>query len=101
MSVSDFFDFSVYVDADTEHIEQWYVDRFLALKRGAFANPSSYFNVFAHLSDEEAARTALTYWNDINLPNLRENVLPTRHRATLVLQKGADHKVDRVQLRKL
>ena len=101
VAVSDLFDFSVYVDADPAHIAQWYVERFMALKTGAFANPSSFFNVFSHLSDEEAVQTALGYWNDINLPNLMENVLPTRGRASLVLQKTADHTVERVLLRKL
>ena len=101
VAVSDLFDFSVYVDADTDHIARWFTDRFLALKVGAFANPTSYFNVFAHLSDDEAVETAMRYWNDINMPNLVENVLPTRHRATLVLQKDARHSVDRVLLRKL
>ncbi|WP_409048191.1 type I pantothenate kinase [Microbacterium sp. HA-8] len=101
VAVSDLFDFSVYVDADTDHIARWFTDRFLALKAGAFANPTSYFNVFAHLSDDEAVETAMRYWNDINMPNLVENVLPTRHRATLVLQKDARHSVDRVLLRKL
>jgi type I pantothenate kinase len=101
VAVSDLFDFSIYVDADAEHIEQWYIDRFLALREGAFSNPASHFNVFAHLTDEEATETARGYWNDINLPNLIENVLPTRHRASLVLRKGADHSVDSVLLRKL
>jgi type I pantothenate kinase len=101
VAVSDLFDFSIYVDADPAHIAQWYVERFMALKTGAFANPSSFFNVFSHLSDEEAVQTALGYWNDINLPNLMENVLPTRGRASLVLQKTADHTVERVLLRKL
>jgi type I pantothenate kinase len=101
VAVSDLFDFSIYVDADTEDITQWFVNRFLALRRGAFANPNSFFNVFAHLSDDEAVETALGYWNDINLPNLRENVLPTKHRATLVLEKAVDHTVERVLLRKL
>lgn len=101
VAVADFFDFSIYVDADDKHISQWYVDRFLALKRSAFSDPGSFFNVFAHLGDEEAVQTALGYWNDINLPNLLENVLPTRHRATLVLQKGDAHAVDRVLLRKV
>jgi type I pantothenate kinase len=73
----------------------------MALKTGAFSNPNSFFNVFSHLTDEEAVETALGYWNSINLPNLEENVLPTRHRATLVLQKAADHTVERVLLRKL
>ncbi|MBD8023731.1 type I pantothenate kinase [Microbacterium gallinarum] len=101
VAVSDLFDFSIYVDADPAHIAQWYVERFMALKTGAFANPSSFFNVFSHLSDDEAVQTALGYWNDINLPNLMENVLPTRGRASLVLQKAADHTVERVLLRKL
>ncbi|WP_345801580.1 type I pantothenate kinase [Microbacterium sp. AZCO] len=101
VAVSDLFDFSIYVDAATEHITQWYVDRFLALRRAAFANPSSYFNVFAHLTDDEAVSMALGYWNDINLPNLIENVAPTRHRASLVLHKSANHAVERVLLRKL
>jgi type I pantothenate kinase len=101
VAVSELFDFSIYVDADSDHITQWFVDRFLALRRGAFSNPNSFFNVFAHLSDEEAVERALGFWNDINLPNLEENVLPTKHRATLVLEKAADHKVERVLLRKL
>ncbi|WP_375385868.1 type I pantothenate kinase [uncultured Microbacterium sp.] len=101
VAVSELFDFSIYVDAATDHIAAWFVDRFLALQRGAFNNPSSFFNVFAHLSEDEAVQTALGYWTDINLPNLEENVLPTRHRATLVLQKAADHAVQRVLLRKV
>lgn len=101
VAVSDLFDFSIFVDAETAHIEKWYVDRFLALRKGAFSNPSSYFNVFAHLTDEEAVATALGYWRDINMPNLIENVMPTKHRASLVLNKGADHNVESVLLRKL
>jgi type I pantothenate kinase len=101
VAVSDLFDFSIYVDADPANIAQWYVERFMALRTGAFANPNSFFNVFSHLSDDEAVQTALGYWNDINLPNLMENVLPTRGRASLVLQKAADHTVERVLLRKL
>lgn len=101
VSVSELFDFSIYVDAAPDDISGWFVERFMALKNGAFANPSSYFNVFSHLNDEEAVTTALGYWNDTNLPNLVENVLPTKNRATLILQKAADHKVDRVLLRKL
>lgn len=101
VAVSDLFDFSVYVDADPAHIEKWYVDRFLALRQAAFANPSSYFNVFAQLTDSEAETTALGYWRDINMPNLIENVMPTRHRASLVLNKGLDHSVESVLLRKL
>lgn len=101
VAVSDLFDFSIYVDAEVDHITTWFVDRFKALRANAFNNPSSFFNVFAHLSDEEAQKTALGFWNDINMPNLIENVLPTKHRATLVLQKGAAHAVERVLLRKV
>ena len=101
VAVSDLFDFSVFVDADVENIQKWYVDRFLALRKGSFSNPHSYFNVFAHLTDDEAETTAMGYWNDINMPNLVENVLPTKHRATLVLRKGADHAVESVLLRKV
>ncbi len=101
VAVSDLFDFSIYVDADVSHIESWFVTRFLALRQSAFSNPNSFFTVFAGLSDEQAVRTALGFWNEINLPNLRENVEPTRHRATLVLKKAADHTVETVQLRKL
>lgn len=101
VAVSDLFDFSIYVDADDTDIAQWYVDRFLALRQGAFSNPSSFFNVFAGLSDAEAVERAMGFWNDINLPNLRENVEPTKHRATLVLKKAADHAVETVLLRKL
>ncbi|APZ35219.1 type I pantothenate kinase [Microbacterium aurum] len=101
VAVSDLFDFSIYVDADEDDIAQWYVNRFLALRQGAFSNPNSFFKVFAELSDAEAVETAMGYWNDINLPNLRENVEPTKHRATLVLRKAADHAVETVRLRKL
>jgi len=101
VAVSELFDFSIYVDADIDHIAQWFVDRFLALRQGAFSNPNSFFSVFAELSDEDAVATARGIWNDINLPNLRENVEPTRHRATLVLRKAADHAVETVLLRKL
>lgn len=101
VAVSDLFDFSIYVDADEDDIAQWYVNRFLALRQGAFSNPNSFFKVFAELSDAEAVETAMGYWNDINLPNLRENVEPTRHRATLVLRKASDHTVETVRLRKL
>lgn len=101
VAVSDLFDFSVYVDADTADIEQWYVQRFLKLRQGAFSNPASYFNVFAHLTDDESVTAALGYWRDINMPNLLENVLPTKHRASLVLNKGANHAVESVLLRKV
>ena len=101
LAVSDFFDFSVYVDARTEHIEQWYVDRFLALRETAFADPASFFHRFAALTDGEADELARSLWHGINEPNLVENIQPTQGRATLVLRKGADHSVERVRLRKL
>ncbi|MEU2350661.1 type I pantothenate kinase [Modestobacter sp. NPDC049651] len=99
--LSDFFDFSVYVDAAEGDIEQWYVERFLALRRTAFADTAAYFHRFADLTDEEAVRTAQGIWTAVNEPNLRQNIAPTRSRARLVLQKSADHSVRRVLLRKL
>ncbi len=99
--VSDFFDFSIYVDADEEHIKQWYVKRFLTLRRTAFRDPASYFHRYANLSDKEAVRKALSIWEEINELNLRENIQPTRTRAQLILEKGADHAVENVKLRKL
>ena len=99
--VSDFFDFSIYVDADEEHIRDWYVDRFLTLRRTAFRDPLSYFNRYANLPDEEARFTALSIWEEINGANLRENILPTRGRARLILEKGSNHSVSQVHLRKL
>jgi type I pantothenate kinase len=99
--LSDFFDFSVYVDAAEPDIRQWYVDRFLALRRTAFADSGAYFHRFAGLTDEQAVATALEIWAAVNGPNLRENIWPTRSRARLVLQKAPDHKVRRVLLRKL
>jgi type I pantothenate kinase len=101
LAVSDFFDFSVYVDAHTEHVQQWYVDRFLRLRQTAFADPDSYFHRYASLSDSEAVATAESIWRQINQPNLVENIKPTRGRATLVLTKSADHAVRRIRLRKL
>lgn len=101
LSVSDFFDFSVYVDARVEHIKRWYIDRFLTLRRTAFTDPGSYFHRYASLSDEEATAVASSIWQSINEPNLRQNVLLTRARATLVMTKGADHSVQNVRLRKL
>src|SRR5215831_7270866 len=99
--VSDYFDFSIYVDADEEHVRQWYVERFLTLRRTAFRDPASYFRRYAVLSDEEARERALSIWNEINGMNLIENILPTRTRAFLILEKGADHAVRNVKLRKL
>jgi len=101
LAVSDFFDFSVYVDARVDDIKRWYVDRFLRLRETAFADPNSYFHRYAALSDEQARDTALGIWSSTNERNLVENVLTTRGRANLVLTKGADHSVRRVRLRKL
>lgn len=99
--VSDFFDFSIYVDAEAPHIEQWYVDRFETLKETAFKDPNSYFHRFAGLSTKESKDMAKKIWHEINEPNLMENILPTRNRATLILKKGPDHFVEEVWLRKL
>jgi type I pantothenate kinase len=101
MFVSDFFDFSIYVDAIVADVEQWYVERFLALRDTVFQNPSSYFHRYASLTSAEAVATARELWRTINLVNLQENVLPTRERAHLILEKGRDHAVRRVRLRKL
>ena len=101
VAVSDFFDFSIYVDARPRYIRQWYIDRFLALQRTSFTQPESYFRRYAALSDDEARATATAIWDAINAPNLEQNILPTRGRATLVLTKGANHSVRRVRLRKL
>jgi len=101
MFVSDFFDFSIYVDAHEADIEQWYIDRFLKLRETVFRDPSSYFHRFATLTPEQAVETARGIWQSINLVNLRDNVLPTRERAHLILEKGRDHAVRRVRLRRL
>jgi type I pantothenate kinase len=101
MFVSDFFDFSIYVDANESDLEQWYVERFLTLRETVFRNPSSYFHQFAALGPEEAAETARGIWRTVNRVNLQQNVLPTRERAHLILEKGRDHAVRRVKLRKI
>jgi type I pantothenate kinase len=101
LAVSDLFDFSIYVDAHTEDIETWYVERFLALRGTAFADPASHFHHYADLSDEQARDEAGRLWKRTNEPNLIMNILPTRPRATLVLRKDADHRITRVRLRKL
>ena len=100
LALSDFFDFSIYVDAKTSHIEEWYVHRFLSLRSSAFADPESYFHRFATLTDDEAEARARSIWESINEPNLVTNVLPTRGRAQLVLTKDVDHSVRRMLLRK-
>ena len=99
--VSDFFDFSIYLHADKEQLERWYVNRFLTLRDTVFQNPDSYFQRFANLSDEEAIQTATNIWKDINLKNLKHNILPSRERAKLILKKGERHLVDKISLRKL
>jgi type I pantothenate kinase len=99
--VSDFFDFSIYVDASEIDIEQWYVERFQKLRETVFQNTSSYFHRYAQLTPAESLATARHLWTSINLVNLRENILPTRERAHLILEKGRDHAVRRVRLRKL
>lgn len=99
--VSDFFDFSVYVDADVELVREWYIDRFFTLRETVFQDPDSYFRKYAELTDEEARATATHIWETINGANLSQNILPTRERADLILTKGANHRVVEVQLRKL
>lgn len=101
LAVSDLFDFSVYVDARTADIHRWYRNRFLKLRASAFSNPNSYFRRYADLEDDVAIAVADEFWNNINEPNLIENVRPTRARATLMLRKEADHSVQKVLLRKL
>jgi type I pantothenate kinase len=99
--VSDFFDFSIYVDARAQDIQRWYVERFLTLRETAFRNPESYFHRYASLGATEARRVARQIWSTINGVNLRENILPTRTRADLILEKATDHVVRRVHLRKI
>ena len=101
MFVSDFFDFSIYVDAQASDLEQWYIERFLTLRETVFQSPSSYFHRYSSLTAAEAVETARRIWRTVNLVNLQENVLPTRERAHLILEKGRDHAVRRVRLRKL
>ncbi len=99
--VSDFFDFSIYIDADESLIHQWYVDRFISLKATRFGDPSSYFHRYAEISETETRALAERLWKRINRVNLRENILPTRPRADLILTKGEDHAIASVALRKL
>lgn len=99
--VSDYFDFSIYIDAAEGDIEEWYVQRFLKLCETVFQDPASFFTNYAHLTTEEATATARAIWRDINGKNLRENIEPTRTRASLLLRKGLDHRVTEVSLRRL
>jgi len=99
--VSDFFDFSIYIDADAAHIEEWYVERFMTLRGTVFTDPASYFHRYAALADDDAVRTARGIWREINYLNLKDNIEPTRERADLIFQKDRDHLVQSVRLRKL
>ncbi|MFZ7330765.1 type I pantothenate kinase [Avibacterium avium] len=98
--VSDFVDFSIYVDAEESLLKEWYIRRFLKFRQSAFNNPDSYFKHYASLSEQEAVTTASKIWEDINGKNLRENILPTRERANLILTKGANHAVEKVKLKR-
>jgi type I pantothenate kinase len=99
--VSDYFDFSIYIDAVESDIENWYIERFLALQQTVFSNPDSFFIHFAHLTNEQAIEVARGIWREINGKNLSDNIAPTRHRASLVMQKDSRHRVTEVHLRKL
>lgn len=99
--VSDFFDFSIYLDADEEDLRRWYIERFMMLRDTAFHDPKSYFRKYVDTPEDEALAVAEGLWTRINLKNLRENILPTKGRAALILQKGGDHKIEQVALRKL
>ena len=98
--VSDFVDFSIYVDAEEDLLKEWYIHRFLKFRQSAFTDPNSYFKHYANLSEQEAVTTAGKIWDEINGLNLKENILPTRERADLILKKGANHEVELVRLKK-
>lgn len=98
--VSDFVDFSIYVDAEEEMLKQWYINRFLKFRQGAFSNPDSYFHHYSKLPEEEAIQIASGIWTNINGLNLRKNILPTRERASLIMTKGNSHSIEHVRLRK-
>ncbi len=98
---SDFIDFSIYIDADMDDLRDWYITRFFRLRETAFRDPTSFFRKFSEMSEEEAGAFGRQVWENINLPNLLENVLPTRGRADLILKKGKDHRVEEVKLRRL
>ncbi|GGE82506.1 type I pantothenate kinase [Mycetocola zhadangensis] len=101
LTVADLFDFSIFVDARTSDIASWYEERFMALQRGAFTNPNSFFNVYADLTDDEAREKARYFWREVNEPNLINNIRPTKARAKLVLRKASNHQVSSVLLRKV
>ncbi|MDG2111189.1 MAG: type I pantothenate kinase, partial [Actinomycetota bacterium] len=98
--VSDYFDFTIYVDASPESLEEWYVERFQQLRSTAFRERSAYFSQFAHLPEDAAEAVARTIWRSINQINLQQNILPTRARADLVLRKARSHRIEQVQLRR-
>jgi type I pantothenate kinase len=98
---SDFLDFSIYIDADEADLQTWYMERFAQLRKTAFADPKSFFHRFSEMSEEEATKFGRWAWEAINLPNLLENIVPTRSRADLILKKGASHAIEEVALRKL
>ncbi|MBY7649053.1 MAG: type I pantothenate kinase [Candidatus Liberibacter europaeus] len=99
--ISDFIDFSIYVDADENMVQKWYISRFMKLRDNAFDDPSSYFHRFTQMSKHQAKKLAEKTWEDINLQNLKQNILPTRNRANLILKKGDNHSVENIKLRKL
>ena len=99
--VSDFFDFSIYVDADVADIKKWYIDRFLVFRETAFRDPKSFFRKYAELNTEDAIATASSIWEEINAVNLRQNIEPTKYHAHLILKKGPDHSVTDVFMRKI
>ena len=99
--LSDFFDFSIYIDAEEDDVRRWYIERFMRLRETRFRDPQSYFHRYADISEAEAVSVATGLWERINLVNMRENIVPTRPRADLILRKGADHAVAEVALRKL
>ena len=99
--VSDYFDFSIYIDAEENNVQRWYVERFMRLRETAFRNPESFFHRYSQVSDDAALAIALDLWERINLKNLHDNILPTRLRADLVLHKGEDHGVDHVAIRRI
>lgn len=101
LAVSDFFDFSVFVDAEEAHIKEWFLHRFMELRRTAFTDERSYFRLYSELSADEALELGSRVWETVNGPNLRQNVAPTRERATAILMKGADHMVDSIRIRKV
>ena len=97
---SDFIDFSIYMDADEADLRRWFMERFQRLRQTAFTDPKSFFHRFSQMSDEEATAFGLWAWDAINLPNLRDNILPTRSRADLILKKGGSHTIEEVALRR-